>query len=250
MLNDGPAELAGKVILITGASRGIGHAVARAAASAGASTLLCGRDVAALERLADGIEAAGNPPPVLVPINLETAGVRDYALIAEQVDGRMGHLDGVVANAAMLGELAPLATYDAVMWARVFQVNLHSVFLLLQATLPLVQQAPSGSVVFTLAAEGLNAKPHWGAYAGSKFALRGLLEILTREHASRSAVRFNAVVPPPVRTRLRAAAYPAEDPRTLAEPDSVTAPYLMLLGPRGADHRGRIITVDGGSFSP
>ena len=129
-------ELAGKTVLITGASRGIGQAVAEAAVAAGATTLLCARDVPALERLADRIEAAGGPAPVLVPLNLETASLADYEGLAALIEERFGCLDGMVFNAAALGELAPLVTYDPVTWARVFQVNVHSTFLMLQSLLP------------------------------------------------------------------------------------------------------------------
>ena len=240
-------ELLGKTILITGASRGIGQAVALAAAAAGATTLLCARDVPALERLADSIEASGAPAPVLVPINLETASLTDYDDLAALIATRCGGLDAMVFNAAAVGELAPLASYDAVTWARVFQVNVHSVFLMLQAMLPLVLNAPMASLLFTLAAEGMHGKAHWGAYGASKFALRGLFETLAAEHANNPTLRINAVLPPPVRTRLRYAAYPGENPGRLAEPEQVAASFVELLGRGGAARRGCIVplVVDG-----
>ena len=236
-------ELVGKTILITGASRGIGQAVALAAAAAGATTLLCARDVPALERLADSIEASGAPAPLLVPINLETASLTDYDDLAAHIAARCGGLDGMVFNAAAVGELAPLASYDAVTWARVFQVNVHSVFLMLQAMLPLVLTAPTASLLFTLATEGMHGKAHWGAYGASKFALRGLFETLAAEHANNPTLHVNAVVPPPVRTRLRYAAYPGENPRHLTEPEQVAASFVELLGPRGAARRGCIVPL-------
>ena len=236
-------ELAGKTILITGASRGIGEAVAMAAAAAGATTLLCARDVPALERLADGIEAAGGPAPILAPINLEAASLADYGDLAELIAARCTCLDGLVLNAAALGELAPLASYDAVTWARVFQVNVHSPFLMLQALLPLMVAAPSATVLFTLAAEGTVGKPHWGAYGASKFALRGVFEMLAAEHINNANLRINAVLPPPTRTRLRQAAYPAEHPGTLADPAKVAACYIQLLSPRGAASRGQVVSA-------
>ena len=234
-----------RVILITGASRGIGAAVARAAAADGATVLLCARDVPALERLADDIERAGGRPPVLIPLNLENANTDDYAMIAELVDQRCGRLDGIVCNAAALGELAPLASYDAVTWARVFQVNVHSVMLLLQACLPLARRSIGSSVVFTLAPEGLTPKPHWGAYAASKAALRAMLDLLAAEHAPPSPVRFNAVVPAPTHTRLRATAYPAENPHTLVEPAAVAKVFVDLLDARSRACRGQIFPAPG-----
>ncbi len=240
-------ELAGKTILITGASRGIGHAVAMAAAAAGATTLLCARDVPALERLADDIEAAGGPAPVLVPLNLETASLADYGDLAELIAARCGCLDGLVFNAAALGELAPLASYEPVTWARVFQVNVHSVFLMLQTLLPLALSAPSAAVLFTLAAEGMSGKPHWGAYGASKFALRGVFEMLAAEHINNMQLRVNALLPPPTRTRLRQAAYPAEHPGTLAEPAHIAPHFIELLSERGQANRGRVLPIPGGS---
>ena len=226
-------ELFGKTVLITGASRGIGQAVATAAAAAGATTLLCARDVPALERLADTIEASGAPAPVLAPLNLETATLGDYEELAALIAARFRRLDGMVFNAAAVGELAPLATYDPLTWARVFQVNVHSVFLMLQALLPVVLSAKQASLVFTLAPEGIRGKANWGAYGASKFALRGLFEMLAAEHANNRGLRVNAVVPPPVRSRLRFAAYPGENPAHLAEPEQVAHRFIELLAPDG-----------------
>lgn len=240
-------ELDGRVILLTGASRGIGSAVASACAAAGASVLLAGRDVRSLERLADTIETSGATPPVLVPINLETAGVDDYAVVAGHIAERFGRLDGLVVNAAMLGDPAPLANYDGLAWARTFQVNVHSAFLLLQACLPLLGRALDPAAVFTLAPEGLQARPNWGAYAVSKYALRGLMELLAAE-SSHTALRVNGVVPEAVRTRLRRQAYPGLDAATLPPPDTQADAFVALLGPRGAHIRGQCVVIEGGSF--
>ncbi len=240
-------ELAGKTILITGASRGIGQAVAEAAAAAGATTLLCARDVPALERLADRIEAAGGPAPVLVPLNLETASLADYEGLAALIEERFGCLDGMVFNAAALGELAPLVTYDPVTWARVFQVNVHSVFLMLQNLMPLVLKSSAATVLFTLASEGMSGKAHWGAYGASKSALRGVFEMLAAEHINNMTLCINAVLPPPTRTRLRQAAYPAEHPRTLLEPAAVAPHYIDLLSERGRTSRGRLVSIAAGN---
>lgn len=242
-------ELAERVILITGASRGIGSAVATACAAAGAELILSGRDVRALERLADGIERAGGKPPVLVPLNLERAGADDYALVAAHIESRFGRLDGVVANAAMLGEPAPLASYDGMVWARTFQVNVHSVFLLLQVCLPLLLRAVDAAVVFSLAAEGVVAKPHWGAYAVSKYALRGMLDLLAAECVD-TRIRVNGVMPDPMRTRLRRQAFPGLEPDSLPLPETIADAYVALLGPRCADLRGQCVSARQGGSSP
>ncbi|CAN0165702.1 unnamed protein product, partial [Phaeothamnion confervicola] len=173
----------------------------------------------------------------------ETATLSDYSDLADLITARFGCLDGLVFNAAALGELAPLASYDPVTWARVFQVNVHSVFLMLQTLLPLALCAPSATVLFTLAAEGMSGKPHWGAYGASKFALRGVFEMLAAEHLNNAQLRVNGLLPPPTRTRLRQAAYPAEHPASLCEPAKVAPHFIELLSERGQASRGRLLPI-------
>ncbi len=240
MSGSASAELAGRVILVTGASRGIGRAVAIACAAAGATVIASGRDVRALGEVADAVVEAGGESPVLLPLNLEGATVADYETVAAHIDGQFGRLDGLVLNAAALGELAPLAHQDPLLWARVFQVNVHSAFLLLQACQGLLEGASGASVVFTLAAEGEQARANWGAYAVSKYALRGLMDLAVGEYAPGDRVRVNGVMPPPARTRLRRNAFPAADADAFADPRTLCADYLLLLGPRGAGRHGEV----------
>lgn len=230
--DDAPA-LDGQVILITGASRGIGRALALACAGAGATVIAAARNVRALESLADDIAGRGDAPPLLLPLNLQTASVDDYLGIAGHIAEQFGRLDGLVHGAAMLGDLTPLAHYDTVTWARVFQVNVHSALLLTQACWPLLLAGGHGSLIFTLAEEAYTAKANWGAYGVSKFALRGLFETWARESAGNPAVRVNAVIPQAVHTRLYMDAYPAADVERLPAPETVTDAYLHLLGAAG-----------------
>ena len=236
-------ELAGRVILITGASRGLGRAVAVACAAAGATVLVCGRDVTALETLTEEVEADGGLPAVIVPIDLEAATPDDFLTVSEHIEARFDRLDGLVANAAILGELAPLASYDPLTWARVFQVNVHSVFSLLQACLPLLTRANDAAVVFTLAEEGEAGRAHWGAYAASKYALRGMLDIMIDEYESQPGLRVHGVIPGPLRTRLRLTAFPASDPESFPAPNTAADVFVELLGPRSASAHGRIVRV-------
>ncbi|MCB1748705.1 MAG: SDR family NAD(P)-dependent oxidoreductase [Gammaproteobacteria bacterium] len=222
--------LAGRVILVTGASRGIGQAVARACAAAGATVVAAARNVRELEAFADAVEDAGQPAPVLLPINLEAASADDYATIAGHLDERFGRLDGLALIAGALGELSPLPIYDAVTWARVFQVNVHSALLLTQACWPLLRASEHGRLVVTLAEEAFAAKPNWGAYAASKAALRAMFEMWAAEVANDPALRVGAVVPGPLRTRLRLNAFPALDPARLAVPEIIAPAYVELLG--------------------
>ena len=220
--------LADKVVLITGASRGLGRALSVACAAHGAQILVLGRDVRRLEALADEIEAAGHHPPVIIPMNLEGATVDDYAAIAALIQERYGRLDGLVLNAAALGEMSPLENYDPVLWARVFQVNVHSQFLLLRHCLPLLRASGRASIVFVASSVGRHGRAYWGAYAVSKFANEGLMQTLADELGPASGVRVNSLNPRAMRTRMRANAYPAEDPTALPEPQAV-APYFVYL---------------------
>lgn len=222
--------LDGRVVLVTGASRGIGQAVAHGCAGAGATVVAAARDVRALETFADVVEQAGLPAPVLLPINLEAAGADDYASVAAHIDERFGRLDGLVLAAAALGDLSPLPQYDAVTWARVFQVNVHSALLLSQACWPLLRASGRGRLVVTLAEEAYAARPNWGAYAASKAALRAMFELWSSEVAGDAVMRVGAVVPPPTRSRLRQNAFPAMNPQRWAEPAACVDVYLTQLG--------------------
>ena len=227
-----PELLKDRVILITGASRGIGRAVARAYAAHGATVLLLARDLKGLEQLYDEIEDAGHPQPALLPMNLETATAKDYEDLAATVDREFARLDGLLHNAAEVSGLTPLAHYDMARWMRVMTVNLHAPFLLSRVCLPLLERAPDPAVVFSTHA---CTRAYWGAYGVAKHALEGLLQILACEHRSDRPIRFNGVDTGPVRTRLRMLNYPGEDPSTLPGPEEVVAPYLYLMGP---DSRG------------
>ncbi|MCP5145719.1 MAG: YciK family oxidoreductase [Gammaproteobacteria bacterium] len=226
-----PGLLQDKIIFLTGATGAIGRAVALAAAAHGAQLILSGRKPRALEALCDEIEALpGAPrPPRAVPINLEGAGLADYEQIAEVINHEYGRLDGLVANAAVLGQLTPVASFDPVLWARIFQVNLHSVFLMTQAFLPLLRAAASASVVMTSSSVARKPRAFWGAYAASKAAMESMAGMLADELAS-TGVRVNTLNPLATRSPMRALAYPAEDPSHIPAPESVAPAFLFLLG--------------------
>lgn len=234
-----PDALLGKLVLITGASRGLGRAIAVAAARAGATLLLLARDGRALEKLADEIEAGGGREPSLVPLNLENATVDHYAEVAGLIGERWGRLDGLVLNAGLLGELGPLRNHDPLLWARVFQVNVHANFLLTQACLPLMERADSASIVITSSSVGRRGRAYWGAYAASKFALEGMMQTLADELDGVSRIRVNSVNPGRCRTRMRAQAYPAENAASLPEPASLAPAFVHLLSEATADCNGR-----------
>lgn len=240
-----PDLLADRVILITGAGAGIGRAVAIAAANHGATVVLLGRTVTKLEETYDVIVSAEAPVPVIVPLDLKTAGIDQYRDLAAQLEDQFGRLDGLLHNAGILGERAPLRDYEPPVWHDVMQINVNATFLLTQACLPLLLAADDAAVLFTSSGVGRVGRAYWGAYSVSKFATEGLMEVLADEVEQTSALRVNCLNPGATRTAMRQAAYPAEDPQTLPTPESLAPAYLFLLGPDSAGVRGQSIDAQG-----
>lgn len=238
-----PDLLTERVILITGASDGIGRAVAAAAARHGAHVVLLGRSQKKLERVYDELEAQGGARPALLPFDLETSDPAAYKNIARTIEDEFGRLDGVVHCAAMLGTLTPLEHYDLNTWQRVLSVNLTSPFLLTRACLPLLKQAPDAAVVFSAADVGRQARAYWGAYAVAGFGIEGMAQVLRDEVAANTAIRVYTLDPGPTRTFLRAQAYPAENPSSIPPPEHVADAYLYLLGPQSRPHAGQALSA-------
>jgi NAD(P)-dependent dehydrogenase (short-subunit alcohol dehydrogenase family) len=234
-----PEAFADRVILVTGASGGLGAALARACGSLGARVVLSGRNVGRLEATYDQIVAAGGPRPSIAPLDLERADASHYTALSDAVRSEFGRLDGLAHLAGQLGELAPVEHYDVVTWLRVMHVNVNAAFILTQALLPLLRTSQDGSIVFTTSGVSVRGRAYWGAYAASKFAVEGLMQVLADETADATCIRVNSVNPGPMRTRMRASAYPGEDPSTLPEPQRVLGPFLYLLGPAGRGISGR-----------
>ena len=235
------AELAGRVIAITGASDGIGRAVALACARHQATVILIGRNERKLEAVHAEIGASGAPEASIAVLDLERALAADYDRVADAVLERYGRLDGLLHNAALLGSLSPIEHYDVPTWCRVLHVNVTAAFALTQVLLPALKKSADASVLFTASTVGRQGRAYWGAYAVSKFALEGLSQVLSAELEGISRVRVNTLNPGRARTAMRRQAYPAEDIATLPLPAALTAPYIALLGPAS---RG----ISGGSF--
>src|SRR6266850_660911 len=226
-----PDELAGRVIAITGASSGIGRAVALACARFGATVILVGRNARKLEAVHTEIEAAGGPEPTIAVLDLEKAVASDYDQLAAAVLERYGRLDGLLHNAGILGTLSPIEHYDVPTWCRVLHVNVTAAFALTQVLLPELRRSADASIVFTTSSVGRRGRAYWGAYAVSKFAVEGLSQVLAAELEGIGPVRVNALNPGRARTLMRRQAYPAEDIDTLPPPEALTGPYVALLGP-------------------
>jgi NAD(P)-dependent dehydrogenase (short-subunit alcohol dehydrogenase family) len=241
-ITPGPRELEDRVIAITGASDGIGRAVALASARHGARLILLGRNQRKLEGVLGEIKALGAAPEATVAVlDLAKALAADYDRLAAAVLERFGRLDGLLHNAGDLGTLSPIEHYDVPTWCRVMHVNVTAAFALTQVLLPALKSSADASILFTTSGVGRRGKAYWGAYAVSKFAIEGLTQVLAQELEGITSIRVNALNPGPARTRMRRQAYPAEDIEKLPEPRELTAPYLALLGPAS---RG----ITGGSF--
>lgn len=236
-----PGSHAGRVILVTGASDGIGQALALALARQGATVALLGRTQRKLARTYDRILEAGGPEPALLPFNLETAAAPDYEALAEAMDREFGRLDGLAHVAGILGDLSPIDQYDVPTWCRVLHVNLTAAFIVTRTLLPLLRRSQDASVVFTSSSVGRRGRAYWGAYAASKFGLEGLMQVLAHELAGTTRIRANSVNPGPTRTAMRRQAYPAEDAGPLPEPSSVLSPFLYLLGPASTGVNGQAL---------
>ena len=220
-----------RIILITGASDGIGKALALHAAKLGAQVILHGRNVAKLEKVYDEIERIdGARRPSIAVMDLASANSESYTSLASNLEAEFGHLDGLVHNASILGDRFSIEQYDAVTWQKVMHVNVTAAFALTQVMLPMLLAAEDPSVIFTSSGVGRRGKAFWGAYAVSKFAIEGLSQVLADEHRH-GKLRANCINPGATRTGMRLAAYPAENRDALKKPEEILAAYIYLLGP-------------------
>lgn len=223
------ATLNNKTILVTGAANGIGRAVSLAYAKHGATVILLDKDVPRLESLYDLIQENGCPQAAIYPMDLVGATLDDYATLEDTIFKNFQKLDGLLHNAAILGQLGMISDYDLVQWQNVMMVNFNAPLLLTRACLPLLKKADSASMIFTSDDVGRHAKAYWGAYGISKFALEGLMQTLAEELETNTAVRVNSLNPGPIQTMLRSAAFPGEDPDTIPPAENILTPYLYLM---------------------
>ena len=226
-----PDLLQGRIILITGAGRGIGAAAAMSYAAHGATVLLLGKTEENLNLIYDQIEAAGYPQAAVIPFNLETALAHQYDELAAMVEREFGHLDGLLHNAAILGPRTPLEQLSGDNFMRVMQVNVNATFMLTSTLLPLLKLSKDASVIFTSSSVGRKGRAYWGAYAASKFANEGLMQVLADEMDGICPGRANSINPGATRTGMRAQAYPGENPVNNPLPEAIMPLYLYLMGP-------------------
>lgn len=217
--------LAGRIALVTGASRGIGRAVAKRFAQEGADLILTARTVGALEELDDEIRAINGKTSLLVPLDLKTFDAIDQ--LGAGLYERFGKLDVLVGNAGVLGQMSPLTHTEPKFWQEAIDVNLTANWRLIRSLDPLLRQSEAGRAIFVTSAAARGPRAYWGAYAVSKAALEMLVGIYAQE-SQQGKVRANLIDPGRTRTRMRASAYPGEDPNSLPAPESITDAFVRL----------------------
>jgi NAD(P)-dependent dehydrogenase (short-subunit alcohol dehydrogenase family) len=219
-----------RIVLVTGATGGLGSVAARACAAAGATVVLLSRTIPKLEKLYDQIVAEGGPQPAIYPLDLAGASEKDYLDLATVLEQELGGLHGLIHCAAELGNLSPLADVDGERWARLLHVNLTAPFLLTRELLALMVKSGQGSVMFVGDSAVGSGKAYWGAYGVAKLGLQGYANILADETES-FGVKVYVFTPGPMRSNIRRRAYPAENPASLAAPDVHAEQIVRLLGP-------------------
>jgi NAD(P)-dependent dehydrogenase (short-subunit alcohol dehydrogenase family) len=237
------SSLKNKVILVTGAGDGIGKAAALNYAKHGATVILLGRTIAKLEKVYDEIEQNNWPQPAIIPLNLEGAVEKDYIEVANSINDAFGRLDGILHNASLLGSLTTIDQYEVPVWEKVMQVNINSTFVLTKTFLPLLQASTNNpAIIFTSSSVGRKGRAFWGAYAVSKFATEGFMQVLADElDGTEHRIRVNCINPGATRTNMRADAYPAENPMNNPTPDQIMPLYLYLMSDDSLDVTGQTL---------
>lgn len=221
--------LTDRIILVTGASDGIGREAAITYARYGAHVLLLGRNPEKLQAVIDEIAALGLPPARKFMLDLESATPAGCQQLATEIANQVPYLNGVLHNAGILGNIAVMEQQDPVVWQQVMRVNIDATFFLTQALLPLLLRSNNASLVFTTSSVGRKGRATWGAYSVSKFATEGMMQVLAEEHDCQQ-LRVNCINPGGTRTKMRANAFPYEDAARLKTPAEIMPLYLYLMG--------------------
>jgi NAD(P)-dependent dehydrogenase (short-subunit alcohol dehydrogenase family) len=237
MASSGEKKLRGKAALITGGSRGIGRAIAGAFAQAGARVFICGRNQAVLDETMTEIRKGGGEIDGTAG---DVGSVADARRIAAAALARFGATDVLVNNASVLGPRVSIAEYPFDAWEEVVRVNLNGVFFVTHEILPAMLARRTGSIINVTSGVGRTGKARWGAYAASKAGLEGFTQVLADE-VKDAGVRVNAVNPSATRTRMRADAYPSEDPLTLPTPEQIVPLFLYLASDESVHMTGQTL---------
>jgi NAD(P)-dependent dehydrogenase (short-subunit alcohol dehydrogenase family) len=225
-------RLEGRIALVTGASRGIGRAVALAMAAEGAHIIALARTTGALEELDDEIDSKGGAA-TLVPLDLKDFDAIDR--LGGAIMERWKHLDILVSNAGVLGTLTPIAHLMPKTWQSAVDINVTANYRLIRSLDPLLRVAPAGRAIFVTSHAASVVRPYWGSYAITKAALEKMVLIYAEEVKS-SALKVNLIDPGPTRTAMRHQAMPGEDPETVKPPEALTGLFLDLASPECTKH--------------
>lgn len=231
--------LAGKNILVTGAGAGIGREAALSYARHGATVILLGRTESKLEAVYDEIEAEGGAKPGIVEIDLNTAPEESYTTLADSLAAELPCLDGLLHNAALLGDRRPIESAGYAAWQEVMQVNVNAQFILTKTMLPLLQRSAGASIILTSSTVGRVGRAFWGAYSVSKFATEGFMQVLAGELENTTNIRVNTLNPKATNTHMRRLAYPGETPTDNPSPADIMPAYLYLMGKDSAPTTGQ-----------
>ncbi|MCF1742093.1 SDR family NAD(P)-dependent oxidoreductase [Paradevosia shaoguanensis] len=237
-------DLHDKVVLVTGASRGIGYAAALEAARRGAHVVAVARTVGGLEELDDEIQDLGGST-TLVPLDLKDGEAIDR--LGAAIFERWGSLDGLIANAGMLGTLSPLPHIAPEEFDKVFATNVTANFRLIRSMDLLLRQSVAGRAVFVSSGAATNPRAYWGSYAASKAALNALVKVYAEEMGN-TPVKANVFYPGQVRTAMRAKAMPGEDPDTLPSPKTIAPALVDMVSPNYSEN-GKLFNVKSGELT-
>ncbi len=233
------AALEGRVALITGASRGIGAALALELAKLGAQCVLVARTQGGLEEVDDAIRSAGGKPATLLPFDLQKAE-KDIDMIGPSIVERFGRLDILVHNAGALNKLTPVAHIEPRDWAEVMAVNLTASWRLIRSCDPPLRASDAGRAVFVTSGRVLRPRAYWGMYGASKAGMEHLVMTWAQE-VEATPLRVNLVDPDIVATKMRAAAMPGEDPSTIPQPTDVAPGIAALCLPSETRNGARVM---------
>jgi len=228
-----------KVVVITGATKGLGAALARKFGENGAKLALCARDKNALQSISKelsdvGVEVFSLPIDIKVPDHAEN--------FASEIQQRFGQVDAIINNASILGQRVPVSDYQYSTWKDVIDVNINGTFLVTKSFLPAMMKQRSGSIVNLSSGVGAVGKPRWGAYCVSKFGVEGFSYMLAEEMREYN-VRVNIVNPGGLATEMRRAAYPEEDQSTLKKPEEIVDVFLYLVSDKSSEMTGERINA-------
>ncbi|MDA9189902.1 SDR family NAD(P)-dependent oxidoreductase [Alphaproteobacteria bacterium] len=228
--------LNGKIILLTGASRGIGRAAAIACANAGAELIITGRTTGALEEVDDEIQNAGSKATI---VELDSTDLPAIPRLAKAIHDKWGRLDGFIANAGQLGQMSPMPHIEADAWDQTILVNLTAVWHQIRSFDPLLRVSPAARVVLMSSAAAVGPRPYWGAYAVSKAGVEAMGRAWAAEN-EQTEMKINMIDPGGTRTSMRAAAFPGEDPLSLPTPEDI-APAFVALMRDDCPHHGELV---------